>query len=106
MTTTSVRWWRFGAATRPPVGRWTSTARNIWAACRTSPPPRAEAAELQTQDQLAQAQGQLFADLVDLYRSLGGGWSFAGSEPGRAADGGIAASADQTANLYPGRPTS
>ena len=40
---------------------------------------RAEATKLQTQDQLAQAQGQLFADLVDLYRSLGGGWSLAKS---------------------------
>ena len=56
---------------------------------------RAEAAELQTQDQLAQAEGQLFADLVDLYRSLGGGWSLAASGSGQA-EGAIAASADQT----------
>lgn len=35
---------------------------------------QAEATALQTQDQLAQAQGQLFADLVGLYRALGGGW--------------------------------
>lgn len=35
---------------------------------------QAQATASQAQDQLAQAEGQLFADLVDLYRSLGGGW--------------------------------
>lgn len=36
---------------------------------------QAQATAFQAQDQLAQAEGQLFADLVDLYRSLGGGWN-------------------------------
>ena len=35
---------------------------------------RAEAIALQTQDQLVQTQGQLAADLVAIYRALGGGW--------------------------------
>ena len=53
---------------------------------------QAQSTALQAEDQLAQADGQLFADLVELYRSLGGGWN--AQEPVDARSSVPAASAE------------